>query len=138
MHVSVVNQFYVQRNTFGRLRVFFCCFFFSARRKKEGRRAGAREREAFKGEGKAGPLTVVVSVSRLAELRRRDGRDALVWLGRGHKARQAGALVGALGVGAPSVLAQRHLVADVLALVDVCGKTTDDKVKVPRLPSSRI
>lgn len=78
----------------------------------------------------------MVSVARLAELGRRDGRDALVWFGRGHEARQAGALVRALGVGALSVLAQRHLVADVLALVDVCGETTGDGVKMlPLLPS---
>lgn len=111
MHVSVVNHFYVRGNTFGRLKVFF-----SARPRREDEQGGREW--GVQGKGKA-----IVSVFRLPELRRRDGRDALVWLGRGYKAGKAGALVRALGVGALSVLAQGHLVADVLALVDVCRKT---------------
>lgn len=46
--------------------------------------------------------------------------------GRGHEAGQTGALVGSLGVGALPVLAQGHLVADVLALVYVCRKGGHD------------
>lgn len=42
--------------------------------------------------------------------------------GRSDKARQAGTLVGALGVGAHGILAQRHVVADVLTFVYVCGE----------------
>lgn len=86
MHVSVVNDFYVRGNTFGRLQVFFFVFFLC--QAQEGRRAGG-QRVRRLGEKQGG----VVSVSRLPELRRRDGRDALVRLGRGHKAGQAGALV---------------------------------------------
>ena len=51
--------------------------------------------------------------------------DALVGLGRGHEAGQTAALVGALRVGAAAVLTQGHAVADVLALVDVCGGAGD-------------
>lgn len=71
----------------------------------------------FEGAGEAGAPTV--SVFCLPEPRLWDRRDAFVRLGRGHEARQTGALVGALCVGALAVLTQGHLVADVLTLVYV-------------------
>lgn len=76
----------------------------------------------FVGAGEASAPPVTVSVSRLPEVRLRDRRDAFVWLGRGHKTGQTGALVRSLRVGALSVLAQGHLVADVLTLIYVCRK----------------
>lgn len=60
-----------------------------------------------------------LSVSRCPGRRRRDGRDATVRFGRSHEAREARALVGPLRVGALTVLTQRDLVADVIALVYV-------------------
>ena len=75
----------------------------------------------FEEAGEAGaPTVAAVSVRPLPELGLRDGWDALVRLGGGHEAGQAGALVRSLGVGALAVLTQGHLVADVLALVYVC------------------
>lgn len=74
----------------------------------------------FAGAGGASAPPVTISVSRPAEVRLRDRRDAFVWLGRGHETGQAGALVRSLRVSALSVLAQGHLVADVLTLIYVC------------------
>lgn len=81
----------------------------------------------FEGAGKASAPTVTVSVSGLPGLRLWDRWDAFVWLGRGHEARQTGALVRPLCVGALPVLTQGHLVADVLALVYVCGRRRHDE-----------
>lgn len=74
------------------------------------------------GAGGASAPTVTVSVSCLLGPRHCDRWDAFVWLGGGHEARQAGALVRALCVGALPVLTQGHVVADVLTLVYVCRK----------------
>lgn len=84
------------------------------------------------GAGEASTPTVIDSLSCLPELRLGDRRDAFVWLGRGHETRQTGALVGSLCVSALSVLTQRHLVADVLALVYVCRKKGDTTRSVSR------
>ncbi len=82
----------------------------------------------FEGEGGASAPTVTASVSRLPEFGLWDRWDALVRLGRGHEARQTGALVRSLRVGALPVLTQGHLVADVLTLVDVCRRRTHDEL----------
>lgn len=82
----------------------------------------------LEGAGEAGAPTVTASVPRLPELGLWDRRDAFVRLGRGHETRQTGALVRPLRVGAPPVLTQGHLVADVLALVYVCKKRRQDEL----------
>lgn len=69
--------------------------------------------------------SVSVSLFCLPERGLWDGRDAFVWLGGSHKARQAGALVGPLCVDALAVLTQRDLVTDVLTFVDVCREEGD-------------
>lgn len=74
----------------------------------------------FEGAGKASAPTVTVSVFCFSELGLWNRWDTLVWLGRGHEARQTGALVRSLCVGALPILTQGHLVADVLTLVYVC------------------
>lgn len=73
------------------------------------------------GEAVSAP-TLRVSVSCLPLFGLWDRWDAFVRLGRGHEARQTGALVRSFCVGALPVLTQGHLVANVLALVYVCGK----------------
>ncbi len=75
-----------------------------------------------------GAGTVTVSDSCLPEPSLRDRWDAFVRLGRGHEARQTGALVRSLCVGAQPVLTQGHLVADVLTLVYVCKKRRHDEL----------
>lgn len=62
----------------------------------------------------------LISVPRFPKLCHGDGRDAFVWLSRGHEAGQTVTLVGSFCVPAVAVLTQRHLVADVLTLVYVC------------------
>lgn len=97
-------------------------------------------KEIFEGAGEASAAAASVSVSRLPERGLRDRWDAFVRLGRGHEARQAGALVGPLRVGALPVLAQGHLVADVLTLVYVCRKTRHGQLvsgEIPQLEQLR-
>lgn len=59
------------------------------------------------------------SVSRFPGCRLRDRQNATVWFGRSHEARKTRALVRPLRVAALTVVTQRDLVADVLALIDV-------------------
>lgn len=101
------------------------CWRFSAR--PLGRRAEGCK-VIFEGAGEASAPTVTVSVSCLPEPGLRDRWDAFVWLGRGHEARQTGAFVRPLCVGALPVLTQGHLVADVLALVYVCRRRRRDEL----------
>lgn len=72
--------------------------------------------------------TPTYSVSCLPKPRLWDRRDAFVWLGGGHEARQAGAFVRSLCVCALPVLTQRHFVADVLTLVYVWGERTQHEL----------
>lgn len=106
----------------------YCRRFSVGPRKEESR---AVEGDALREREEPALRRVIVSVSRLPQLGQRDCRDAFVRLGRGHEAGQAGALVGSLRVGALPVLAQGHLVADVLTLVYVCRKT--EKAEEARL-----
>lgn len=72
--------------------------------------------------GESSDTTVIASVFCLAKSRLWDPWDAFVRLSRRHEARQTGALVRSLCVGALPILTQGHLVAYILTLIYVCGK----------------